>query len=229
VQSRRMFMMSIAAGVAACWWDLASEKASACFRRKRGYCRSEARFSVQPLDDQEYTFTRTYRFTARITNNEGVTPFKVGELISGSFTYDLRGTNIRPDVPNHGFYSSRRNSLTFQSGDLRFSGVGDILAVVNAFDEVEDFGIVAPDLKLPDGWEMDHTRRSQTYSFLLQNAPTRKVIPRGASIPERVSLSDFVSSREVRFDFFHGVTFPGGKITSRATVYATVESLEEVR
>jgi hypothetical protein len=229
VQSRRMFITSVAAGVAACWWDLASEKASACFRRKRGCCRSEACFSVQPLDDQEYAFTRTYHFTARISSNEGVTPFKVGALISGSFTYDLRGTNI-----HHGFYLSRRNSITFQFGDLRFSGVGDIVTVVNAIDEKEDFNIVAPDLKLPDGWEMDHTRRSQTYSFLLQNVPARKVIPpgipiQGPSIPERISLSDFVSIREVRFDFFHGVTFPGGKITSRATVHATVESLEEVR
>ena len=102
------------------------------------------------------------------------------------------------------------------------------MAVVSAFDHAEDFGMVAPDLELPEGWEMDHTRRSQTYSFLLQNVPPRKVIARAGSIPRRLSLSDFVSTREVRFDFFHGVSFPGGKVTDRATLYAAVESLEEV-
>jgi hypothetical protein len=102
------------------------------------------------------------------------------------------------------------------------------LVTVTAFDHAEDFGMVAYDLKLPKGWEMDHTRRSQAYSFCLQNAPAREVIPREASIPERISLSDFVSTREVRFDFFHGVSFPGGKIRGRATLYATVNTLELV-
>jgi hypothetical protein len=173
--------------------------------------------------------TRTYRFTARITDNAGITPFKVGQVITGSFTYDLKGTNIQPGIPAHAFYSSARNSLTFQVGDLRFVGAGKVLAVVNAFDHAEDFGMVAPDLKLPEGWEMDHTQRSQSYGFLLQNAPSRKVIARNASIPERVALSDFVNSRELRFDFYHGVSFPGGKVKGRATVFATVETLELVR
>jgi hypothetical protein len=172
--------------------------------------------------------TVTYRFTARVTNNGGVTPFKVGELITGSFTYDLRGTNISPEVPAHGVYSSPRNSLAFQVGKLRFSGVGDIWTVVNAFDHAEDFGVLAPDLKLPEGWEMDHTRRSQTYGFLIQNAPSRKVISPTANLPRRIALSDFVNSREVHLFFHHGVKFPGGQVTGRATVYATVESLEEV-
>jgi hypothetical protein len=100
---------------------------------------------------------------------------------------------------------------------------------VHAFDHAEGFQIVAMDLKLPEGWEMDHRGGSQTDGFLLQNAPSRKVIDRAARIPERVSLFEFVNTREVRLDFFHGVSFPGGKVTNRATVYATVESLEHGR
>jgi hypothetical protein len=172
---------------------------------------------------------RTYRFTARITDNARITPFKVGGRVSGSFTYDLRGVNIQPGIPGHASYSSPNNAVIFQTEGMRFTGVGDVLAVVNSLEPAEDFGIVAPDLKLPDGWEMDHTQRSQTYSFRLQNAPPKGVIDRAAKIPRDLSLSDFVNTREVRLDFFHGVRFPGGKITGRATVFATVETLEEVR
>src|SRR6266542_4051575 len=41
--------------------------------------------------------TRTYRFTARIEANGGIAPFKVGDTITGTFTYDLKGKNTRPD------------------------------------------------------------------------------------------------------------------------------------
>jgi hypothetical protein len=176
-----------------------------------------------------YAHARSYRFTARITENSGVTPFKVGDVISGSFTYDLKGKNSQPGLPGHAFYESTRNAITFQVGDLQFTGVGDVTCVVNSLDICEDFGIVAPDLKLPDGWQMDHKRYSQTYSFRLQNAPVRNVIARDATIPERLKLSDFVDTHEVRFDFFEGVSFPGGKVAGRATVYAKVDTLEPVR
>jgi hypothetical protein len=74
---------------------------------------------------------------------------------------------------------------------------------------------------------MDHTRLSQSYSFLLQNAPSKKVLA-GTAIPDRLSLPQFVNFREVRFDFFHGVSFPGGRVQGRATVHADVELLERV-
>jgi hypothetical protein len=174
--------------------------------------------------------TRNYRFTARVKDNGGVSPFRVGALITGTFTYGLRATKIRPQQRSlpFGHYQSRRNSITFQLGDLRFAGKGPVLVTVSSLNHSEHFGVVAPDLELPRGWEMDHTQRSQTYGFLLQNAPPKKVITRVA-IPERVSLADFVSTREVRLDFFHGVRFPGGQVKGRATVYASVERLEEVR
>jgi hypothetical protein len=92
----------------------------------------------------------------------------------------------------------------------------------------EDFRIVAPDLKLPKGWQMDHKRISQTYSITLQNAPPRKVIGRLA-IPDHIRLADFVNTLELRLDFFHGVRFPGGEAKGRAVLYAHLESLQEIR
>src|SRR4051812_43711758 len=40
---------------------------------------------------------RTYRFTARVTDNGGVTPFKAGAVVKGTVTYDLRGKDRLPD------------------------------------------------------------------------------------------------------------------------------------
>ena len=170
-------------------------------------------------------YTRTFRFTARIKKNDGVTPFKVGELIKGTFTYDLKGENIRPDLIRFGRYRSKRNSFSFQLGELRFTGVGDVLVSVVAWDHEETVSIVAPDLKLPKGWQMDHTRYSQSYGILLQNAPAKKVL-RGGGMPDQLSLADFANTRELRLDFAHGVRFPGGRVNDRATVFATVETLE---
>jgi hypothetical protein len=168
--------------------------------------------------------TRTYRFTARIKSNDGVTPFKVADLIKGTFTYDLRGKNMRPDIASLGRYRSKRNSITFQLGDLRFTGTGEVLASVSYRGD-EHFAVGSSDLDLPKGWQMDHSGPSQTYTFLLQNAPTRQVI-RSIEMPERLSLADFVNTHELRLDFFNGVTFPGGRVKGRATVFANVESLD---
>jgi hypothetical protein len=180
-----------------------------------------APFRGPPLDQ-----VRTYRFTARIKANAGVSPFKVGNVIIGRFTYDLKGQNTRPDVLFHGAYQSGRHAITFEMGDLRFTGRGDILVTISTFDYAEHFGIVAHDLHLPAGWKMD-AKGSQSFGFLLQNAPSKKVLSRPAQIPDRLSLPDFVNTRELRLDFAHGVRFPGGQVNVRATVFAIVESLEE--
>jgi hypothetical protein len=179
--------------------------------------------------------TRTYRFEARITDNSGVTPLRVGDLIRGRFTYDLKARKIRPEDDRKdlralpfGHYVSAQNAIEFKVGDLRFTGAGEVLVTVSAFGHAEHFGVVAMDLKLPKGWEIDHKQGSQTYGFCLQNAPTKKVLA-GPGIPDRVALADFVNTKEVRLDFFHGVRFPGGQVTDRAIVYGAVERLEEIR
>jgi hypothetical protein len=168
-----------------------------------------------------------YRFTARIKDNGGITPFKVGDVISGTFTYDLRGKDRHAEAAEFGAFESSANAFSVQLGEERFFGAGDVLATLAVDKHAEHFGVVAHDLKLPKGWEMDHTVRSQSYGFLLQNAPSRGVVER-RGLPDRLSLADFVDTREVRLDFFHGVRFPGGRIEGRATVFATVESLEEI-
>lgn len=171
--------------------------------------------------------TRTYQFKATIKDNAGVTPLKVGESITGQFTYDLRSEPVRKDK-HWAHCKSKRNALVFEYGDLRFVGTGETLVTVSSFPNDEHFGVGAPDLILPKGWEMDHKGGSQTYGILFQNSPPQKVID-GIVIPSRLSLDDFKNVREVRLDFFHGVSFPGGGVKERATVMAVVETLEEVR
>jgi hypothetical protein len=100
--------------------------------------------------------TRTYRFTARIEDNAGVSPFKVGERFKGTFTYDLKSRNTVPGKAEHGNYESRRNSLTFRLGDLRFSGAGKVKVTIGAFGHAEHFQVFASDLDLPEG---NHPRR----------------------------------------------------------------------
>jgi hypothetical protein len=170
---------------------------------------------------------RTYRFTARIKANGGALPFRAGETITGTFTYDLDGKNQLPTGRAHNRYTSALNAFSFQLGKFHFVGAGDILVTVSAFTGGEHFQIVAFDLKLPDGWEMDHAGPSQTYGIVLQNAPARGAL-RHPSIPKHVRLAPFVNTRELRLDFCNGVQFPGGRVKGRATVFATVEALEEL-
>jgi hypothetical protein len=170
--------------------------------------------------------TCTYRFTARITDNGGVLPFRVGDTIKGTFTYDLDGRNQRPDARDWGDYKSPQNALSLDLGNLRFSGVGDIKVTVGAFKHAEHFQIVAFDLKLPDGWEMDHGGRSQYYSIVLQNAPPKGAVPH-AGIPNHVSLAPFSTTRVLCLAFANGVRFPGGRVNGRTAVFATVNTLEE--
>ena len=184
--------------------------------------------SAAPFRGPALDHVRRYQFTARIKANAGVSPFKVGSVITGRFTYDLKGKNKHADNLSHAAFESARNAFTFQAGDLGFSGAGEILVTTAAFKYAEHFQIVAFNLNLPMGWEMNHAKDSQSFSFLLQNAPAKRVLADPPHIPNRLSLPDFVNTRELRLDFFHGVRWPGGQVNARATVLATVESLEEV-
>jgi hypothetical protein len=189
----------------------------------------KAAFSSPPdfetIDSRTFKECINYRFIARITDNGGVMPFKKGEVICGTFAYDRRGTDKRPEAREHGVFVSSYNSLSLHYGDQYFRGTGDVLATVAVFEHAEHFGVVVHDLDLPKGWEMDHTIRSQSYGILFQNAPSKSIIA-NKELPYRLSLKDFVNTRELRLDFFHGVRFPGGKVEGRATVLTIVETLE---
>lgn len=168
--------------------------------------------------------TVSYCFTARIKSNGGVTPFKVGEVLMGKFTYDVNSRAVRSNQ-SYAHMESTRNSIEFRHGSLLFYGTGDVLATVSSFNHSEHFGVVAPDLSLPPGWDMSHQRMSQSYSVLFQNAPNRGII-KEIKPPGKINLADYVSVREVRLDFFEGVRFPGGQVVHRATVMADIVSLD---
>src|SRR4051812_5537822 len=75
--------------------------------------------ALAPVLKETRTYrTRTYQFEARVKNNAGVTPFKVGDTISGRFTYDLGGERVRGNK-QFGHYEAEKNALVIQSGNLR--------------------------------------------------------------------------------------------------------------
>jgi hypothetical protein len=191
-----------------------------------GACLEPTMPSGNPELTQTVGGTRTYRFSATIQSNDGVAPFEVGKKITGKFTYDLSGKKNPTTLDWHGRYRSGKNAIGFQFGELKFLGAGEINVNVSTYGRDELFTIVAYDLVLPKGWDIDHKQGSQSYSFMLQNAPSRGVFASPA-IPQHLKLADFKDFQEVRLDFFHGVKFPGGEVKKRAIVMAKVESLEE--
>lgn len=168
---------------------------------------------------------RKYTFAACITDNGGVTPFKVGGVIYGTFTYDTMGADRLPEHKQCGHYVSPQNSLSFQSGEDIFSGTGTIMATMSVFAQAEHFGVVAHDLQLPKGWKIDKGK-SQSFGVLFQNAPPKGVLLR-KELPDRLALENWQNTRELRLDFF-GISFPNGAIQKRATVFAKIDELREV-
>lgn len=182
--------------------------------------RSEASAALAPAPDN----TRTYQFAARVTDNGGVTPFKVGDLITGTFTYDLDAKDVKPS-PTSGLYKSARNAISFRLGDLTFFGAGEVIATTASGDGIDHFGVLARDLKLPESWDMEHSRQSLGYFIMLRNDPAKGVFPND-KLPERLDLSKFSTFRQLRFEFYKGVRFPGGEVKERTSVYAVVETLD---
>jgi hypothetical protein len=183
---------------------------------------------VEPRDDTiAGGNVRNYRFTARIKANDGVQPFQVGKVITGTFRFDRDAKDRIAYHLLYGWFSSPHNALTFRLGELRFSGAGDVTATTSVFQASEHFQIVAFDLKLPTGWEMDHTVRAQSYGIVLQNVPSKWVLA-SKGLPEHLSLDRFSGTREFHLDFYHGVRFPGGEVKRRAVVSADVEKLVEL-
>jgi hypothetical protein len=156
--------------------------------------------------------TRTYRFAARVQDNGGVTPFRLGSTVRGQFTYDMSAKNQEDErrrraIANSqtakarederrkstakqtpedvGRFVSPHNRFSFSVDDLHFTGAAGKVAVTTAvFRHAEHFQIVAYDLDLPRGWDMKHDR-GQSYGILLQNAPPRGVV-KSAALPNRL-------------------------------------------
>jgi hypothetical protein len=175
---------------------------------------------------------RTYRFSAKITENGGVTPFEVDKEIRGRFTYDLEDKSKNPPNKLSEAYCSERNTVTCQIDKLTFTGTGDrnmslgTLLLVSATGTAERFGVVARDFKLPVGWDMNHSSKALLIGVGFQNQPARNVLPTSA-IPDKLQLADWKDMRGV-FVVFDDVKFPGGEVKGQASVKATIEKLEEV-
>src|SRR5262245_54298632 len=77
---------------------------------------------------------RTYRFKARVLENGGVTPFNVGELVTGRFACDHDAPNTAtfpPGLKWRGIYKSKHNAMSFRLGDLDFVGSREIVVSIS--------------------------------------------------------------------------------------------------
>jgi hypothetical protein len=195
---------------------------------------ASARTEQKPVEARKPSLLRTYRFTAKITHNGGVTPFKVGTMVTGEFTYDLYATNIRPDRRDVGWYNSSKHRFSFRYGKLRFVGKGDIrLSIGKIPNTVESFGIGPRDLTMPPGWKMaprDPQLPGDVPGFrvMLQNSPPFGAI-KNTSVPGKIEFWRFATSRDFRLHFSQGVAFPGGQLEARTFVYAEIKKLELVQ
>jgi hypothetical protein len=176
----------------------------------------------------------TYRFTARITDNAGVTPFKVGTKITGEFTYDMTAKNIRnagPKFALSGEYKSKRNQIAFTYGKLRFEAKGRVKVTSGTIPRIaEDFSVVSFGLRLPMGWKSieppeNKKYRIPSFGVILQNHPPRKVLPT-ADIPKALDLAKFVNAKNAYINFPNGLMFPGGILERRVKIEAVIEKLE---
>jgi hypothetical protein len=181
----------------------------------------------------------TYRFTARITDNAGVTPFKFGSKITGEFTYDLTAKNTKnvpkdlgPKFARRGRYLSNKNRIVFKYGKLRIESTGIVVVNTGTVPGIaESFNMVASNVVLPKGWKIieprDRKERSRAFGIIFQNYPPRGVLP-SAHLPKDLDLSKFSNVKNMFLDFFHGVAFPGGAVSRRAKVEAEIQELERV-
>ena len=173
---------------------------------------------------------RTYRFTAKIYYNGGVTPFKVGTKLTGQFTYDL-SANDESNLKWQGLYRSPRNRIEIRYGKLIFSSQDEVRVGVGSHKKsFEGFGISGGKLKLPKGWSSlpdPVSWRDLSYLIVsLQNRPPRGVLPT-TIIPYRLDFWKRFQTRTVRIDFIDGVHFPGGRIEKRAAIYAQLTQIEQ--
>ncbi len=183
--------------------------------------------SVDPANLPDASIAVSYRFAARIKDNGGVAWFKTGTVITGQFTYDVDATPLSSRVPNAKRYLSPRNRLVFEYEQERFVGAGDIQVKIGALTQSESFVIRADDLELPSGWVINRAGRFDGYGIGLQNVPPRGVL-QDARVPASLELSQFVTSRELQLSFYHGVSYPQGRVDRPALVRADVESLTRI-
>lgn len=184
-----------------------------------------------PVPAKKPNMLRTYRFTAKIFYNTGVTPLKVGTKLSGKFTYDLAARRHQTKVKWCVHYRSPRNKIQIRYRKLVFrsEGIGTVSVGVRRNGH-EALSIASGTLKTPKGWRSHpHAISGEDKSyctFTLQNSPARGML-RDTTMPHKLESKGF-KGRTVVLDFQHGVTFPGGRSDKRATVYARIVSLQRV-
>jgi hypothetical protein len=178
---------------------------------------------------------RTYRFTATIKGNSGVTPFKVGSKITGKFTYDLAAKDLRRDSQTSGHYKAPGNSIEIRCGSLRFVSIRDVRAHMNLTKPFyEGFSIRASEWTLPKGWRYAPRPAPPTFdscniAISLQNRRNEiHVLSSGRLLPE-TDLTKRFRHRAVRMTFYHGIHFPGGSVKKLAVVYAEIDEIEPIR
>ena len=78
---------------------------------------------------------------------------------------------------------------------------------------------------LPPGWSVPNPASlSDSYSVVFQNAPSLGVLTTDA-LPTSINLADWQSYRQMRLDFYDGVTSPSATTTQRLIVEGEVTAV----
>jgi hypothetical protein len=188
----------------------------------------------KPVVARKPNMLRTYRFTAKIIYNTGVTPMKVGTRLTGEFTYGLAAHNVST-LKRIGRYRSRRNKLSIRYGKLVFR-CQDVVTVsvgISTPNRFEAFSISGGKLNVPKGWRShldSFSGMDKSYiTFYLQNSPARALLVDGTRIPSHLDAWKRFQTRTLVLDFQDGVDFPGGRVDKRASVYAKIETLQPAK
>ncbi|GAB4154636.1 MAG: hypothetical protein Tsb009_31300 [Planctomycetaceae bacterium] len=181
----------------------------------------------KPVAARKPNLLRTYRFTAKIIHNGGVTPFKVGTKLTGEFTYDLAAPNTSK-LKWLGFYRSSRTRFAIRYGKLVFSSEGNGWVNVAVRRQQEGMVIEGTSLKLPKGWvaKADLAGKSKTSCGIsLQNQRSRQILS-NTNLPTDLTFWKRFEYCTVSLDFASGTQFPGGSFEKYTRVIAQVEKLD---
>ena len=173
---------------------------------------------------------RTYRFTAKIIHNTGVTPLRVGTHLTGQFTYSLKASQTASNLKWVGHYRSAKIKIRICYGKLVFSSQDVGWIKVTSTKDQRGLYVGGANLKLPKGWQAKANAvgtRKSSCGFSLQDRGSNTLLP-NTSIPSSLAFWKRFETCTVRLDFSHGVRFPGGGADRHAAAFAKVESLERV-
>lgn len=150
--------------------------------------------------------------------------FRVGDAFDGCFSYDTASPDQFPANADLGRYSAPADRFAFSSPGFSMTAT-DVLSDVALFPWAESVSSSGQTPVLPPGWSVPNPASlSDSYSVIFQNAPSLGVLATDA-LQTTINIADWVSYREMRLDFYDGVTSPSATTTQRLIVQGEILSV----